>query len=74
MTFSGRVTATLKKGMKVKIKPSLFEGKIHKGKEFLVSGEVRELCGSEVVELRNEDGTRFSPAYDISMLEITDLG
>jgi len=73
MEFSGRVMAYLKKGMKVQIKHNLTEGKIHAGKEFVVDGDVRDICGTEVVALNNLDGSRFSSAYDISMIEITDL-
>ena len=73
-SFKGRVMADLKEGMKVQIKPSEIAGKHHKGKEFVVAGEARELCGTEVIALNNIDGTRFSAGYDISMLEITDLG
>ena len=44
------------------------------GNEFLIASEPRELCGTEVVALNNLDGSRFSAGYDLSMLEITDLG
>lgn len=71
--FSGSVKVKVKQGMKARINPAEFEGKRHKGKEFVIAGEPRELCGTEVVALDNIDGTRFSAAYDLSMLEITDL-
>jgi hypothetical protein len=58
-----------KKGMKVKINPNEIEGNIHKGKEFVVDSEPRNLCGTEVVALNNVDGSRFSAGYDISMLQ-----
>ena len=72
-TFSHRVEAEIKIGMKVQIKPSEIEGRIHKGKEFVVKSLPRDLCGTEVVALENLDGSRFSAGYDLSMLEITDL-
>lgn len=71
--FSGTVVVRVKPGMKVQIKPSEIEGQIHLGREFVVDGEPRNLCGTEVVTLKNLDGSRFSPAYDLSMLEVTDL-
>ena len=70
--FSGSVTVLVKTGMKARIKESEIEGKIHKGKVFEVASEPRDLCGTEVVALNNMDGSRFSAAYDLSMLEITD--
>jgi hypothetical protein len=72
--FGGSVKVTVKKGMQVRINPECFEGKIHAGKLFTVSGEPRDLCGTEVVGLTNPDGSRFSPAYDLSMLQVTDAG
>jgi hypothetical protein len=71
--FTGRITTTIKPGMKVQIQPDEFDGRIHKGKEFVVAGDPRGLCGTEVVALHNLDGSRFSAAYDLSMLEITDI-
>lgn len=70
--IQGTVKAVVKQGMSVRITPTSLEGKRHQGKEFTVAGEPRELCGTEVVALKNADGSRFSPAFDISMLEITD--
>ena len=70
--MKGYVQVKVKIGMKARINPKEFEGKIHKGKVFTVSGEPRDLCGSEVVALNNSDGTRFSAGYDLSMLQITD--
>jgi len=72
--IKGTVVVKAKKGMKVRIKPSEIEGKTHKGKEFIIDGEPRLLCGTEVVPLNNLDGSRFSAAYDMSMLEVTDMG
>jgi len=72
--ISGSVRVSVRVGMKARINPECFEGRKHKGKEFVVSGEPRELCGTEVVALDNLDGSRFSPAYDLSMLQITDTG
>ena len=70
--FSGSVKVRVEKGMTARINPNEFEGKIHKGKEFLIDSAPRELCGTEVVSLNNIDGTRFSAGYDLSMLEIID--
>lgn len=70
--FSGNVKVKVEKGMKVRINPNEFEGKRHVGKEFIVDGEPRDLCGTEVVALNNIDGSRFSAAYDLSMLQVTD--
>lgn len=67
-------TVKVKLGMKARINPEEIEGRIYKDKEFIVSGLPRELCGTEVVALNNLDGSRFSAAYDLSMLEITDTG
>lgn len=71
-SFSGQVRIAVKKGMKARIDPKTFEGRLHKGKEFIITGLPRDLCGTEVVSLNNLDGTRFSPSFDLSMLEITD--
>ena len=73
-TFSGRITTTPRNGMEVQIKTNLVEGKLHLGKKFTIASEAREVCGTWVVALNNADGTRFSAAFDLSMLEITDLG
>jgi len=70
--FSGTVKVKIEQGMKVRVNPKEFEGKRHAGKEFIVAGEPRDLCGTEVVALNNIDGTRFSAAYDLSMLQVTD--
>lgn len=59
--------------MKARIQLSELEGQIHKGKEFVVASEVKEICGAEVVALNHLDGTAFSASYDIDMLEITDI-
>ena len=72
--FTGRVTTTPRVGMKAQIKTCYVEGKLHQGNEFTIASEPRELCGTWVVALNNKDGSRFSSAYDLSMLEITDLG
>ena len=70
---NGTVKVKVKAGMKARINPEEFEGRIHAGKEFIISGEPRNLCGTQVVPLDNLDGSRFSPGYDMSMLEITDV-
>jgi len=72
--FSGTVKIKVKKGMKARIIPSAMEGKIHQGKEFIIGGEPRVLCGTEVVPLLNLDGSRFSACYNLAMLEVTDAG
>ena len=72
MQFSGTVKVEVKKGMKAIIKPDTLEGKIHKGKEFFIDSDPRDLCGTEVVALNNLDGSRFSAGYDLSILEVTD--
>ena len=59
-------------GMKAQIDPDEVMGRIHKGKIFVIAGEPRDLCGTDVVALNNLDGSRFSAAYDLSMLQITD--
>lgn len=46
---------------------------MHKGKEFIVNSDVREVCGTAVVALNHVDGSRFSAAYDMGDLEITDF-
>ncbi len=56
-------------GMRVVINPNEYEGKKHKGEVFLVSSAPRDLCGTLCVSLRYLDGSRFSPAYDLSMLQ-----
>lgn len=71
-TFSGSVQVKVEKGMKAQINPEEIEGKIHKGKEFVIAGLPRDLCGTEVVALNNLDGSRFSAGYNLSMLVITD--
>jgi len=68
----GKVMVEVSRGMEARIKPEEIEGKRHKGKLFIVDSEPRVLCGAEVVALNNSDGSRFSAAYDLSMLEITD--
>ncbi|WP_152557023.1 hypothetical protein [Endozoicomonas montiporae] len=70
--IEGSVQVKVTTGMKVRINPEEVEGKKHKGKEFVIASLPWALCGTEVVELDNLDGSRFSPAYDLSMLEITD--
>ena len=70
--FKGSVQVKVKAGMKARINPAFTEGKIHKGRVFTIDGEPRDLCGTEVVGLRNTDGSRFSAGYDLSMLQITD--
>ena len=70
--FSGSVQVKVEKGMKARINPDELEGKLHKGKEFFIDSNPRDLCGTEVVALKNIDGSRFSAGYDLSMLEITD--
>ena len=70
--FSGSAMVKVRLGMKVQINPSEYDGKIHKGKVFVVAGEPRDLCGSQVVPLNNIDGSRFCAAYDLSMLQVTD--
>lgn len=72
--FTGRVTTTPRVGMKAQIKTCYVEGKLHMGNEFTIASAPRELCGTWVVALNNEDGSRFSAGYDLSMLEISDLG
>lgn len=70
--FSGTVRIAVKKGMLVRINPNGLVGLRNAGKEFVVDGSPRELCGTEVVALNNLDGTRFSDSYDLSMLQVTD--
>jgi len=70
--FNGSVQVKVAIGMKARINPNEVEGRIHKGKEFIVDSLPRELCGTEVVALNNLDGSRFSAGYDLSMLQITD--
>lgn len=72
--FTGQVTTTPRVGMKAQIKTCYVEGKLHMGNEFTIASVPREICGTWVVALNNQDGSRFSAAYDLSMLEITDLG
>lgn len=72
MEFSGTVQIKVRPGMKVRINPKEIEGKIYAGKEFIISGECRMLCGTEVVPLNNLDGSHFSAGYDLSMLQVTD--
>lgn len=71
--FNGTVKVKVEIGMKARINPEEFEGRIHKGKQFVIAGEPRDLCGTQVVALDNMDGSRFSAGYDMSMLEITDV-
>jgi len=71
-TFMGSVQVKVELGMKARINPAEIEGKIHKGKEFVIASKPRDLCGTEVVALDNPDGSKFSAGYDLSMLEITD--
>ena len=66
--FSGNVIVKVGDGMEVRINPEEIEGKRHEGELFIVAGEPRVLCGTEVVALNNSDGSRFSAAYDLSML------
>ena len=70
--FSGTVQVRVKQGMKARINPNEIEGKRNLGKEFIIVSEPRVLCGTEVVSLNNLDGSRFSAAYDLSMLQVTD--
>lgn len=70
--FSGSVKVAVKKGMIARIKRGSFDARTHLGKEFVIDGEPRDLCGTEVVALNNVDGSRFCAGYDLSMLEITD--
>lgn len=70
-SFTGTVKAKVETGMKVRINPEEIEGRMHKDKEFIVAGEPRDLCGTEIVALNNLDGSRFSAGYDLSMLQIT---
>lgn len=70
--FSGTVSVKVEKGMKARINPNEFEGRLHKDKEFIIDSMPRDLCGTEVVALNNIDGSRFSAGYDLSMLQITD--
>lgn len=69
-SFGGTVKVKVKKRMKAQIKLSEMEGRMHKGKVFVIASEPRDLCGTEVVALDNADGSRFSAGYDLSMLEI----
>lgn len=70
--FGGSVMVKVAVGMKVRIKPSEVEGKMHKGKEFVIAGEPNQICGTECVPLNHLDGSRFSANYDLSMLQVTD--
>ncbi|AMO55670.1 hypothetical protein GZ77_08930 [Endozoicomonas montiporae] len=70
--IEGSVQVKVMPGMKARINPEEIEGKKNKGKEFVIASEPRNLCGTIIVALDNLDGSRFSPAYDLSMLEITD--
>ena len=70
--FSGTVKVKVEVGMKARINPNEIVGRMYKGKEFVIDSVPRDLCGTEVVALNNLDGSRFSAAYDLSMLEITD--
>ena len=58
-----------KNQVRVKINPSEHEGMLHLGKVFIVVGEPRMVCGTKCVALDNLDGSRFSAAYDLSMLQ-----
>ena len=60
----------MKISTRVRINPQEFEGRIHKGKEFIVDSIPRNVCGTEVVALNHANGARFSAAYNLSMLEI----
>jgi hypothetical protein len=71
--FNGTVKVKVAVGMKARINPKMIEGRIHKGKEFVIASDPRILCGTEVVALNKSDGSRFSAGYDLSMLEITDV-
>ena len=73
-SFNGSVMVKVAVGMKARINPAEFEGKLHAGKEFVIAGEPNEICGTECVPLNNLDGTRFSANYNLSMLQITDTG
>lgn len=70
--FSGSVKVKVKRGMRVRINPLEPEGRKHLDKEFIVAGEPRILCDTEVVALNNVDGARFSTAYNLAMLQVTD--
>lgn len=71
-SFQGTVRVRVTPGMHARIKPETVEGRLNAGKTFVVDGLPRDLCGTECVALNHLDGSRFSAAYDLSMLEITD--
>lgn len=70
--FTGSVQVKVKRGMKVRVNPDELVGRMHEGKIFTIDSEPRDLCGTEVVALNNADGSRFSAAYELSMLQVTD--
>lgn len=70
--FQGTVKVKVSLGMHAQIDPETIEGRKYAGRVFVIAGESRDLCGTECVPLNNLDGSRFSPAYDLSMLQITD--
>ncbi len=55
------------KGDKV-IMIDCFEAKINPGKEYIIDGEQREMCGSQVIAISNLDGTRKSACFDADCL------
>ena len=66
-------TVKVVKGMRVRVDLSEPEGKLYKGRVFIVESEPRKIGGTLAVALNNLDGTRFSPAYDLSMLHVLPL-
>ncbi len=71
--FSGTVMVKVAIGMKVRVNPSEIVGSLNIGKVFIIDSLPRVICGTEVVALNNSDGTRFSAAYQLSMLQITEV-
>lgn len=63
--FSGKIEL----GAKVRINQDEFDAVPYGGREFVVASEPRMFCGREVVALNNMDGTAFSTAYVLSMLQ-----
>lgn len=71
--IKGTVQIRVQVGMEVRVKEDLIEGKKYFGRRFTIDSEPRDLCGTEVVALKDSiTGERFSAAYDLSMLEVTD--
>lgn len=70
--FEGSVRVRVAPGMQVQINPGAREAQPYLHRIFIIASQPRLVGEKECVALRNLDGSAFSPAYDLALLQVVD--